>query len=426
MAILALKGGKPVRSGSWPVWPESGDEEKQALRGVIDANRWSYNGPAEFAFKSKWSDFTGAKHAYLIANGTVSLQLILEALGIGYGDEVILPGITWQADAGAVVDVNAVPVLVDVEEDSWCISPEEIEKAVTPATKAIIPVHLYGTICDMESILDIAARHGLFVIEDCAHQHGSVFKGKHVGTFGNAGSFSFQNSKVLTCGEGGAVITNDDELAVILDALRNCGRRPESMFSAPGNFSAYTIEGDLIQSGNYRVTEFQAAVLLEQLKRLPEQLIRRDSNAQYLNKQLSGIEGIRPLLRREGTDRQSYFNFAFRFDTNQFGGVDAKIFRNALSAELGFEFEGCYEPLNDCSLYRPLTKKRHRLNNDYEKRINPSRYDLPVCRRIFKEESVTAHHSILLGGEKDCDRIAEAIWKLKTNIAELLSDNSRE
>ena len=422
MSKLALNGGISIYSGEWPLWPEAGDPEKEVLARVIDSNRWSYNGPLEFDFKQKWSDFTGAKHTLLAANGTVSLQLALEALGIGYGDEVILPGLTWQADSGAIVDINAVPVLVDIEEDSWCISPEEIKKAISPRTKAIIPVHLYGTICDIKKVLEIAERHDLYVIEDCAHQHGSVFRGKHIGTFGNAGSFSLQKSKVLTCGEGGIVITNDDDLFVKLDALRNCGRRPESMLKKEGDFSTYTVEGDLIQSGNYRITEFQAAVLTKQFERLPNQLERRDNNAQYLNEKLGVIEGITPMLRRDGTDIQSYFNFAFRYDKNYFNDIPVNSFRKALSAELNFKFEGSYEPLNNCSLYRPLTKHRHKLNEEYFKLIDPSRFHLPVCERVFGEESVTAHHSLLLGTRKDCDRIIEAILKIKENLEELRNE----
>ncbi len=419
MAKLAIKGGKPLYEENWNEWPEAGDREKELLCRVIDNNRWSYGGPMEAEFKKSWSRFTNVKKTLLVANGTVALQLILEGLGIGYGDEVIVPGLTWQADAAAVIDVNAIPILVDIEEDSWSIDPTEIEKAITPRTKAIIPVHLYGTICDIEGILAIARRHNLYVIEDCAHQHGSRFKGKHIGALGNAASFSLQNSKVLTCGEGGIVITDDADLAYKLDALRNCGRKPEKATAEQKESARYSVEGDLIQSGNYRITEFQAAVLLAQLERLPGQIERRDKNARYLNGRLAAIEGIYPMLRRDGTEVQSYFNFAFRYDKSRFKDLDVKLFREALSRELNFEFEPCYEPLNNCSLYRPLTKKRHNLSKEYFDLIDPARFDLPVCRKVFSEASVTAHHSLLLGNRKQCDRVIEAILKIKENIDEL-------
>ena len=419
MAKLALNGGPPLYSGSWPVWPEAGEPEKAALSRIIEINRWSYNGPEESEFKQKWSGFTNAKHSLLVANGTVSLQLILEALGIGYGDEVIIPGLSWQADAAVVADINAIPVMVDVEEDSWCIDPAEIEKAITSKTRAVIPVHLYGSICNIEKIVEIAENNNLFVLEDCAHQHGSRFKGRHVGTFGNAGSFSLQNSKVLTCGEGGLIITNDDELAVKLDALRNCGRKPEGMLEEAGDFTRYSDDGDLIQSGNYRITEFQAAVLSAQFMRFPEQLEKRDHNAQYLNQQLNSIDGIKPMLRREGTDLQSYFNYAFRYNKQFFKERDVQLFRKALGAELGIEFGASYEPLNNCTLYRPLTKKRHNINEKYFSLLDPSRFNLPVSKRIFEDESVTVHHSFLLNSKENCEKIVGAVLKIKENIDEL-------
>ena len=192
--------------------------------------------------------------------------------------------------------------------------------------------------------------------------------------------------------------------------------------SKEGDFSAYTVEGDLIQSGNYRITEFQAAVLIKQFERLPDQLERRDNNAQYLNEKLGVIEGITPMLRRDGTDIQSYFNFAFRYNKNYFNDIPVSSFRKALSAELNFKFEGSYEPLNNCSLYRPLTKQRHNLNEEYFKLIDPSRFHLPVCERVFSEESVTAHLSLLLGTGKDCDRIIDAILKIKENLEELRNE----
>ena len=419
MAKLALNGGNPVYSGDWPVWPEAGEPEKAALSRIIESNRWSYNGPRESEFKQLWSGFTHSRHSLLVANGTISLQLILEGLGIGYGDEVIIPGLSWQADAAVVADINAMPVMVDIEEDSWCIDPLEIEKAITSKTRAIIPVHLFGTICDIENIMTIAEKHDLFVVEDCAHQHGSIFKGKHVGTFGNAGSFSLQNSKVLTCGEGGIIVTNDDDLAVKLEALRNCGRKPEEMLEEAGNFTKYSDDGDLIQSGNYRITEFQAAVLSAQFTRFPDQIARREANAQNLNKLLDSIDGISPMLRREGTDVQSYFNYAFKYNKQYFKETDVNLFRKALSAELGIEFGGSYEPLNNCSLYRPLTKKRHNINEKYFSMLDPSRFNLPVCKRVFEEESVTVHHSFLLDGNKNCTRVVEAVSKIRENIDEL-------
>jgi L-glutamine:2-deoxy-scyllo-inosose/3-amino-2,3-dideoxy-scyllo-inosose aminotransferase len=423
MAKLALKGGKPVvdiKKTPWPRWPMWSSAEKKRLLEVLKSGVWSYNGPQEQAFNRAFAAAIKSKYALSVANGTVSLQLALEALDIGYGDEVIVPGLTWQATAAAVVDVNAVPILVDVEPDTWCLDPAAVEAAITPRTRAIIPVHLYGCIADMDAIMKIARKHQLAVVEDCAHQHGSSWKRKPVGSIGDIGSFSFQLSKVLTAGEGGALTTSDKNLYVRLDALRNCGRRPK-MDVAKGSKGAgsYGSEGDLILSGNYRITEFQAAVLVEQLQRMMAQVKDRDQKAIYLNRLLAKIPGIAPMKRDRRATLQSYFNFAFRYDPQAFGGTPVAAFRAALGAELGVTVEHCYVPLNDCALYRPLTKKRYRINPGHCQAIDPARFRLPVCEEAYKNNSVTFHHSLLMAKKPAMERIAEAIVKIQENAAEL-------
>lgn len=224
MGKLAINGGKSIRKKTWPGWPIVGKEELELISEVTSSGVWSYNGPKEKEFRRKFADYIGTKYAVCAANGTVTLQMALEALGIGYGDEVILPGLTWQATASCCVDVNAIPVLVDVEEDSWCIDPAKIKEAITSKTKAIIIVHLYGSNPKINEIIKIAKENNLYLIEDAAHQHGTVINGKKPGSFGDIGSFSFQQSKGLTSGEGGALTTNKKDLAEKLDALRNCVR----------------------------------------------------------------------------------------------------------------------------------------------------------------------------------------------------------
>ena len=184
MSQLAIKGGKPVRdvkANPWPKWPVWDKNEEKSLIEVLKSGVWSYNGPKEKEFNKAFADFIGTDYAVSAANGTVTLQLALEACGVGLGDEVIVPGLTWQATAASVLDINAIPVLVDVCEDTWCIDPSEVEKAISPRTRAIIPVHLYGCLADMDAIMAIAAKHKLIVIEDCAHKHGGEWKGKKAG-----------------------------------------------------------------------------------------------------------------------------------------------------------------------------------------------------------------------------------------------------
>ncbi|MRI01185.1 aminotransferase class I/II-fold pyridoxal phosphate-dependent enzyme [Kriegella sp. EG-1] len=427
MQKLAIQGGKPCRdtdANPWPKWPVWGKEEELALIEVLNSGVWSYNGPKEIEFNKLFAEFTGTKYAICTVNGTITMQLALEALGIGVGDEVIVPGLTWQATAATVIDVNATPILVDILEDTWCIDPKAIEKAITPKTKAIIPVHLYGAFADMDAIMDIAKKHNLYVIEDCAHKHGGEWKGMKAGSIGNVGSFSYQLSKHLTAGEGGSMTTNDADLAEKLDALRNVGRRPEgdSLIGADKGIGDYGDDGNFIQSGNYRITEFQAAILIEGLKRLPQQNATRDTNGAYLNEILNEIPGVTPLKRDERETKKAYFNFAFRYDKSEFKKLPVEKFRTALEAELGIVVDACYEPLNNCDLFVPHTKpSRHKLNEEYWNSINPKRFSLPVCERIFKEESVCLHHKILMGSQEDMDLIAKAIRKIFDQAEELMA-----
>jgi L-glutamine:2-deoxy-scyllo-inosose/3-amino-2,3-dideoxy-scyllo-inosose aminotransferase len=424
MSKLAVNGGKPLRNvkvDPWPRWPVWDEKEEKGLLEVLRSGVWSYNGPKELEFNRTFAKFIGAGHALSVANGTVSLQLALEACGIGLGDEVIVPGLTWQATAAAALDVNAVPVLVDVTEDNWCLDPDLVEKAITPRTKAIIPVHLYGGFADMDAIMEIAGRHNLRVIEDCAHKHGGEWSGKKVGSIGDIGSFSFQLSKLMTGGEGGALTTSDSQLFEKLDALRNCGRRPEIEQDGDKGAGHYGSEGDFIQSGNYRITDFQAAVLIESLRRLPEQNALRDENAVYLNSLLAQLPGISPIRRNKRETAGAYYNFSFRYHADEFKGLDVSKFREAMAAELGCDVEASYEPLDACALYTPHTKpRRHKLTDEHWRQIDPARFSLPVCHRIHSAESVCFHHTILMGTKADVDLLAEAIEKIRDNAEELL------
>ncbi len=419
--MLAIKGGKPVRDvnmNPWPQWPVYGEEEKELLLEVLESGVWSYNGPKENDFIRLWKAYSDSEYVLLVANGTVSLQIALEALDIGIGDEVIVPGITWQATTAAVLDINAVPIIVDVKPDTWCIDPEAAEQAVTSITKAIIPVHLYGNMADMDAIMKIAEKHNLKVIEDASHKHGGEWRCRKAGSIGHIGSFSLQLSKILTAGEGGILTTSDPEIWIKLDALRNCGRRPTNVEIDKGA-GQYGLEGDLIQSGNYRITEFQAAVLIGQFGRLEEQNTLREENARYLDDLLSEIPGISPMSNDDRETRKTYFNYAFRYDEKEWG-LSIQTFREVLSKEIGFQVESCYQPLNDCTLYRPLTKKRYAINKEHLSAIDPSRFHLPVCERVYSHEAVTIAHRLLMGKKGDVQMIADAIKKILTYRATLV------
>ena len=423
MGKLALNGGRAIRAKSkakdWATWPVSDGADAKLLAEITKTNRWSYDGPREWEFAEKFTAYQKGKFGLCCSNGTVGIQLALESLDIGVNDEVIVPGMTWQATAAACVDVNAIPVLADVEPDTWNLDLAHVESLITKKTRAIIVVHLYGCVTDITKLVSLCKKHKLYLIEDCAHQHGTFWKGKGVGSFGDAASFSFQESKTMSSGEGGFNMCKTKEQFYKLYSLRNCGRPYEANpvvfgLKKPAELST------ALQSGNYRVTEWQAAILLGGLRRLDKQVKGRDKNAIYLNSQLAEISGVLPMRRRKEVTQQGYFNFSFRIDPKELKVTNAQ-FCAAINAELalGNAFEAPYEPLNMCGLYKPRTKHRHKLDTAYWKAINPKRHKLPVCVEAHTKSGLTIHHQLLMNSKKDMDEVAAAVKKVVDNIDEL-------
>jgi len=410
MQQLAVSGGSALWSQAWPKWPIFGEREAQLLQQVLESGRWAYDGPVEAEFQTAFCALQTARHGLTVANGTIALQLALEALDVGYGDEVIVPVNTWQATAAACLDVNAIPILVDIDPETYCMDPVKVAAAITPRTRAIIPVHLYNSMADMDAIMELARQHNLFVIEDCAHSHGSLWRDRGAGSIGDIGCFSFQSSKSLNAGEGGFVTTNDDRLFERLYSLRNCGRM------RPGADPAVW---EPVQSGNYRISEWQSAVLLAQFERLPAQIEQREANLTFLNEQLGGIEGLTPMLRRPQVTRQGVYMYAFRYDAEAFNEVPVTAFRRALAAELNTNVGGIYEPLNHSPLYQPHTKRRYHINEEYWQAIDPSRFATPVAQRAYESESVLLSHVHLLAEPAALQAVADACEKLHTHRDEL-------
>jgi len=394
-------------------WPYFGPEELDALRTTLESGHWghvstdgAYVGEYEPRFERAFAELHSAKYGFCVANGTVALQLALEALDIGAGDEVIVPGLTWQATAGAALDVNAIPVLVDVEPDTYCIDPTAVEAAITPGTRAVIAVHLYNSLADLDRLSALCAKYGLALVEDCAHSHGSTWNDRGVGSIGEIGCFSFQSTKSLTCGEGGFCMTSREDLSLRLAALRNCGRRP-----------AAAVDGwEPIQSGNYRLTEWQAAILWEQLARFPEQLARREDHARRLDHAFAGIDGLMPMRRRPQVTRQGMYAYVLRYSRDHFEGMPGPRFRAALSKELGIKVGPTYEPLNHSPYYQPQTKRRHRLGDQWNQ-IDPLRFDLPVAKHAYEEEAVVIPHEVLLSEWEDLEMIVEAVERVRDQAA---------
>jgi dTDP-4-amino-4,6-dideoxygalactose transaminase len=250
-----------------PNWPEAGEREMQLLREVLASPQWGGFHPIVGEFERKFAAFQHCEHCVAAANGTVTLEIGLAASGIGPGDEVIVPAVSFVSTATAVNRVGAVPVFVDIEEYSFNIDPLRAAAALTPKTKAIVAVHFGGPLADMDKLMNLAQEAGVMLIEDAAHAHGSEWRGRRAGSFGAWASFSFQNGKVLTAGEGGALTTNDARLAAEFRSLANQGRR----LDGGGHFHHYRL------ASNHRITALQVAVLMAQLERLPDQIALRRS-----------------------------------------------------------------------------------------------------------------------------------------------------
>lgn len=410
MGKLAITGGDPVWTDAWPAWPIFGEREATLLRQVLESGRWASDGPFEAQFQESFAAYHTARHAVCVTSGTIALQLALEALDIGYGDEVILPANTWQATAVAVLDVNAIPVLVDIEPDTYAMDLAQAAAALTPRTRAIIPVHLFDNVVDMDRLLAFARQHNLAVIEDCAHAHGTQWQGQGVGSLGDLGCFSLQASKSLNAGEGGLVLTNDDRLRERLYSLRNCGRM------RPG---AAVTDWQPVQGGNFRMTEWQAAVLCAQFERLPAQVEQRQANARFLDEQVHQVPGLEPLRQRPEVTRRGMYTYILRYDPEFFNEVPVEAFRRALSAEIGVRVSSVYHPLTRSPLYQPQTKRRYRLSDEHWRALDPARFAAPVTERAYESEAVLFSHSVLLAEPAAMQAIVDACAKLSARRDEL-------
>jgi len=408
----ALLGGKPVRREPFPSWPRFDQREEKALLDVLHSGKW-YRGGAEQVnrFESAFADLTGAKHCVATANGTSALFTSLAALGIEPGDEVIVPPYTFIATINTVLLQYALPVFVDTDPDTLQIDPRKIEAAITDRTAAIMPVHLGGNLADMDAILAIAQKHKLPVIEDACQAHLAEWRTKKAGTLGATGCFSFQVTKNLCSGEGGAILTNDGDLAEKCYAFQNNNRAR----TATGYHFAY-LGG---RGANLRLTEFQGNLLLAQMTRLEEQSRTREQNAQYLTRMLKEIAGILPAKMYEGCTRNAYHLYMFRYKSEAFGGMPRAKFIRALDAE-GIPCSGGYTPLNK-EPFLPTV-----LNSKGYRRIYPKdvldrweeRNHCPANDQLC-EEAVWFTQPMFLGTRSDMDQIAAAVRKIQGSAAAL-------
>jgi dTDP-4-amino-4,6-dideoxygalactose transaminase len=407
MSALALLGGKRSKNKPFPLWPYFDNKEEEALQEVLESRVWWRTpGIKTLEFEGSFAKFHGARHGIAVTNGTAALEVTMAALGITSGDEVIVPNFTFVATASAVLFVNAMPVLVDVDPETYCIDPDLVEAAITPRTKGIIAVHMGGHPADLDRLRKICTRHRLILVEDSAHAHASEWCGQRIGTFGTAGTFSFQASKLMTAGEGGVIISNNDKFEIQARSVHDCGRMPGKWFYS-----------HFIYGSNYRLSEWQGAVLQVQLGRLDEQTKRRHQNARLLDCLLREIPGITPQKLDPRCTRNGHYAYIFHVDKKEFAGMSTDRFIEAMNAE-GVPNQASYPPVHELDMFRN-DKYRSRLSGKQATQKHAFlKQKFPATQKAAWE-TVWIPQPALLGDEEDMNEIAAALSKIQQNAKEL-------
>ena len=428
MSDLALLGGNPVRTKIFPQSNTIGEEEKIAVMKVLDSGNLSQyvgswnkdfkGGPMVQQFENDWAEAFGVKYCHAVNSNTSGLYACIGACDIGPGDEVIVSPYTMTAGAIAPLIYGAVPVFADIDEDIFCLDPKSIEANITARTKAILIVHICGHPTDMDAVMEIAKKHNLKVIEDCAQSPMSTYKGKYVGTIGDVGIFSLNYHKHIHTGEGGMIVTNDPVIAEKVELIRNHG---EAVVEGKKTKDLWNTFGF-----NYRMTEMEAAVGIEQLKKLPELIDKRISNANYLSRILGELNGIIPPVVKDGC-KHVYYQQTFKFKKDIIG-VHRNTFIDAMKAELPTMVLRESTPIIGCGFAPPLY-----LQPIYQQRLhkcsfNCPRYDgsvsyekglCPVTERMFYEEVFTHEYMRPSFSKRDLEDVVNAYEKVYTNVNDL-------
>jgi dTDP-4-amino-4,6-dideoxygalactose transaminase len=409
MSELAIRGGTPVRSDPYPQWPEIDERDVEAVASVVRTGQiggWPEPGPRNAEFSSRFAEYQGARHGIVMVNGTVTMEVALKALGIGWGDEVIVPALTFAATAYAAIAAGALPVIVDVEPERWTIDPDAVEAAITPATRAIMPVHLGQQMADMDRLEQIASRHGLAIVEDCAHAHGQQWGGRGAGCIGAFGSFSHQSSKILTAGEGGTLLTSDDALARRAHSLIDCGR-PKDEAEREYTFGA-----------NYRLGELNCALLCSQLDRFEAQRAERETGARLFEQLADGLPGISINPIHPRISRWSFYRYLIRIDPEAFAGATCEAVADALEAE-GIGAEVQYPPMSRYDLFQPRLS-RLPVCVEHADRLDPSRMSFPVAEAAGEREAVYLQERVFRAGRQGVEDVVAALAKVQAHAHELI------
>lgn len=406
----------------WPRWPMVSSATLKNAIECLESERWTISGPRgetvgrEQIFSEEFADFIGTRYCVPTTNGTSSLVAALEALDIGAGDEVIVPGVTWVASASTVLAVNAYPVIVDIDPKTLCIDPAAIRAAISPRTRAVSIVHLYNSVCDLDAIISLCRSYGLALIEDCAQAHGAAWRGRRVGGWGDIGAFSMQQTKLLTSGEGGAAVTNNKDLYQRLYQLRADGRLRVSTPTSGKMELALVSE---VMGSNFCMSEITAAVLSAQLLELPGQNAHRAQNAERLTALLADIPGVYPIEALPQVSERTHYYYSFRIDRNAFNNANASTLSAALRALTGAPFQTIYPPLPQHPLFKPLTKARFSHISGLEEL---TKIQLPYAKLAY-EEVVTLHHSALLASPEKMDVLSESLTYIQKKPHKFLHES---
>lgn len=403
MSQLALLGGDALRRDPYPAWPVYDERDLAAVSRVIGSGRWGgfpYPGPETAEFARRFAEMQGGGYAVPMINGTVTMEVALRAAGIGWGDEVIVPAYTFQATAVAAMAAGAIPVIVDIDPETYCLDPRAAEAAITPRTRAIIPVHLGAEMADMDAILALAEKYNLIVVEDCAHAHGAKWRGRGAGTLGHFGSFSLQSSKILTTGEGGVLLCRTPELAERAASIIDCGRPKDP---AQKN---YTL------GANYRLSELHAALGNVALERFPEQAEQRAALAAYMDEALSEVPGVRVLKRDPRHTTRSFYRYILAIDPEVFG-VDHRLVCLALDLEGIPCWEG-YPAMHHYDLFQPALS-RLPVPSAFPERFDFSQMHFPEAERACEREAVWLDEAIFRSDRQGVDDVIAALHKILEN-----------
>jgi len=402
MNKLALFGGKPVRTKPFPSWPRISKDIKENLFNTLENDGWGVGSDAVKNFEYKYAKYHDAKFAISTSSGTTALWVSLKAAGVKAGDEVILPPYTFIATGSSILMANAIPVFVDVDPDTFNMDPAKIEAAITDKTKVIMPVHIAGNPVDMDAIMAIAKKHNLKVIEDAAQAHGAEWEGKKVGALGNAGIFSFQTSKNMSAGEGGIIISNDDDLISACFSYANCGR------VRGGEWYEHHHLG-----GNFRLNSMAASMLSTQLETLENDMDLRDKNRKLLDDAISKIDGLSITKMYPKATKSANHLYLLRYNKDKFNGIPREKFFKAMQAEGVYTYGG-YVPLNREKLFTLVDTKEY----PWLEGINYKDMNFPVTEKLCMEEAVWLKQNHLLGTKEDTNDIIMAFKKVTTAMKE--------